>query len=69
MGIEIQTNTTEDNSRNYEVEGEVYLEEELTSALEELRKGSFNNHQGIRTNHYWLEDSTPRIQNNWIGHK
>jgi chromosome segregation ATPase len=41
MGIETQTNTTEDNignEGNSEVEGEVDLEEELISALEELRK-------------------------------
>jgi hypothetical protein len=38
MGIETQNNVVDDNEENSEVEGEVYLEGELISALEELRK-------------------------------
>jgi hypothetical protein len=38
MSIETQNNVLDDNEEKYEVEGEVYLEGERISALEELRK-------------------------------
>jgi hypothetical protein len=38
MGIETQNNVVDDDEENYEVEGEVDLEGELISSLEELRK-------------------------------
>jgi hypothetical protein len=38
MVIETQNTATNDNEENSKVEGEVNLEEELISALEELRK-------------------------------
>jgi hypothetical protein len=38
MGIEIQNKVVDDNEENSEVEGEVDLEGELISSLEELRK-------------------------------
>jgi hypothetical protein len=38
MGIETQNNVFDDNEEKSEVEGEVNLEEELISSLEELRK-------------------------------
>jgi hypothetical protein len=38
MGIETQNKAIDDNEENFEVEGEVDLEGELISALEELRK-------------------------------
>ena len=38
MGIKTQNNIVDDNEEKSEVEGEVDLEGEITSALEELRK-------------------------------
>jgi hypothetical protein len=38
MGIENKNNVSHDDEENYEVEGEVDLEEECISSLEELRK-------------------------------
>jgi hypothetical protein len=38
MGMESQNKVVDDNKENYEVEGELDLEGELISALEELRK-------------------------------
>jgi hypothetical protein len=38
MGIETQNNVVDDNEEKYEVEGQVDLEGELISSLEELRK-------------------------------
>jgi hypothetical protein len=43
MGIETQTNNTKENNRNYQVEVQVYLEEEIISALEEMRKYKWKN--------------------------